>query len=160
MTLPVYDPADHLPESWKMGELVSIDTLEPEYRDFAQSFGATHVRLINVVPVSDEVFHHKISAFLDQSYAGDAACLAAKAAGQVNIRRQSDVLAELGDTRAGDQSMAFFRGLNGSEHFGGGGTGIPSQAFDGWWAAQNAAGQSVEPGGAMGLNFVASWKTA
>lgn len=151
------DPATSLPDGWSMGELVSVDTLEPEYRAFAESVGATHVRLYAADEVSDEVFAARVTAALDEWYAGDASYLAAKAEGRVSIQRMSDVYAALGDTRAGSVDMAFFRGPNGSEHFGSGGTGIPSDAFSTWSAAQKAAGQFVVPGGTNGLNFVAQW---
>lgn len=157
---PVYDPAADLPEGWSVGELVPIDTLAPEYHDFAKSLGATHVRLYGPDPVSDAAFAQKVSAYLDDAYGGDPAYLAAKTAGQVSISRQSDVLAGLGDTKAGEQAMILYRGPNGSEHFGSGSTGIGSSAFESWWAAQNAAGQYLAVGGTMGLNFVASWAAA
>lgn len=157
---PPYDPASSLPEGWSMGELVPVDTLAPEYRAFAEGFGATHVRLYGADPVSDEVFTAKVTAALDEWYAGDASYLAAKAEGRVSIRRMSDVLAELGATRAGYANMAFFRGANGTEYFGSGGTGsteIAPETFSTWWADQTAAGQCVVPGGTMGLDFVAQW---
>jgi hypothetical protein len=142
-----------------MGKLVSVDTLDPTYRDFAASKGATHVRLYGPAPISDEAFSQKVSAFLDESYGNDPAYLAAKAAGQITIRREADVMAELGETRFGSQHMAFFRGANGSEHFGSGGTGIPSAAFDRWAAAQAAEGRNLVVGGTMGHSFVASWSS-
>jgi hypothetical protein len=157
---PVYDPAADLPEGWSMGELVSVDTLAPEYRDYATSLGATHVRLYGPDPVSDEVFNQKVSTYLDDAYGSDPAYLAAKAAGDVSISRQSDIFAKLGDSRAGEQAMAFYRGQNGSEYFGSGQTGIGSANFDSWWNKQNADGQYLAVGGTMGLNFVASWTAA
>lgn len=156
--VPVYDPSSDLPEGWAMGELVSIDTLQPAYRDFAKSNGATHVRLYGPSPISDEAFSQKVSAYLDEAYGNDPAYLAAKAAGQVTIRRETDVMAELGETRFGFQHMAFFRGANGSEYFGAGGTGIPNDTFDRWAASQNAVGLTLAIGGTMGNSFVASWR--
>lgn len=157
---PVYDPAADLPEDWSVGELVSVDTLAPAYRDFAKDLGATHVRLYGPDPVSDADFAQKVSTYLDETYGNDAAYQSAKSAGQVSIQRQSDVLAMLGDTQAGWQEMAFYRGSNGSEYFGSGGTGIPSTSFDNWLATQNASGQYLAVGGIMGLSFVASWASA
>ena len=78
----------------------------------------------------------------------------------VTIRRTSDILIELGDRSAGAQHMAFFRGPNGSEYFGSGSTGIPSDAFQGWWAQENAAGHYLAVAGTKGYQFVASWASA
>ena len=151
-----YDPADSLPEGWSMGELVSIDTLEPEYRDYAKSLGATHVRLYGADEVDDATFTAMATAALDEWYGEDASYQAAKAAGAVTIERTSDVMASLGDSRAGQQFMALYR-AGGSEYFGSGGTGITSEAYSTWWQDQNAAGRFVVPGGTMGQNFTASW---
>lgn len=151
-----YDPAGSLPEGWSMGELVSIDTLEPEYRDFAKSLGATHVRLYGPDEVDDATFTAMATAALDEWYGEDASYQAAKAAGAVTIERTSDVMASLGDSRAGEQSMAFYR-AGGSEYFGSGGTGITSEAYSTWRQDQNAAGRIVVPGGTMGQSFTASW---
>jgi len=163
-TAPSYDPADSLPDGWSMGDLVSIDSLTPELRDFAASFGATHVRLYGADAVDDETFTRKVGAFLDgadpavDSYAHDAAYLAAKSKGTVSIRRLSDVLAEVGDTRGRlSQSIALFRGPNGAEYFGSGSGGTPSADLQAWQAAQEAAGQVVVIGGTMGQEFVANW---
>ena len=155
-----YDPASDLPEDWSMGAMVSIDTLEPTYREYAQGLGATHVRFYGADPVSDAVFMDMASAFLEETYATDPAYQAAKAAGLVTIRRTSDILIELGDRSAGAQHMAFFRGPNGSEYFGSGSTGIPSDAFQGWWAQENAAGHYLAVAGTKGYQFVASWASA
>ena len=155
-----YDPAADLPPGYTMGALVSVDTLEPAYRDFAESVGATHVRVVTKDPYSDEAFLKEVSGYLDSAYGDDPAYQAAKSAGGVSIRRQSEVMSEIGDTGSIDISMAFFRGANGSEHFGGGYTGRVSPSFESWWAGQNAAGQYVVPGGSNGMNFVASWKAA
>jgi hypothetical protein len=115
------------------------------------------VRLYGPAPISDAAFSDKVSTFLDESHGNDPAYLAAKQAGQITIRREADVMAELGETRSGHQSMAFFRGPNGSEHFGSGATGIPSPVFDRWAAAQTAEGRTQAIGGTMGHSFVASW---
>lgn len=155
-----YDPAADVPPGYTMGALVSVDTLEPAYREFAESVGATHVRVVTKDPVTDEAFLKEVSGYLDSAYGGDAAYQAAKSAGQVSIRRQSEVMSEIGDTGSVDISMAFFRGANGSEHFGGGYTGRVSPSFESWWFGQNAAGQYVVPGGSNGMNFVASWAAA
>lgn len=152
-----YDPANDLPDTYEVGDLVDVDTLDPVYRDFARSVGATHVRLYGRAEVDDATFQAEVSAALDEWYAGDPAYLAAKAEGNVTIRRQSDVMAELGETRFGSQDMAFYR-QGGKEHFGSGGTGIPSEKFNQWWMDQNAAGMRVTPGGTNGLNFVATWQ--
>lgn len=157
---PTYDPAKDLPEDWVMGELVSVDTLDPAYRDFARSNGATHVRLYGPAPLSDEAFSQKVSAFLDESYGNDPAYLAARTAGQIDIRREADVMAQVGETRFGSQHMAFYRGQGGSEYFGSGSTGIPSERFDRWAAAQSAGGRTLAIGGTMGLSFVASWPSS
>lgn len=155
-----YDPAAHLPGGWSMSGLVSVDTLEPAYRRFASDMGATHVRLIQPDQISDVSFQARIAAQLDELHAGDAAYEAAKSSGKIEIRRMPDVMAELGDTRAGWQSMAFFRGQGGSEYFGGGGTGITSPALDNWLVSQTAAGKYVDVGGVMGQDYVATWAAA
>jgi hypothetical protein len=58
------------------------------------------------------------------------------------------------------QSMAFYRGPGGSDYFGGGYRGIPSQAFDSWWENQQANGQYVAVGSTIRLDFTASWAAA
>ena len=151
-----YDPAAHLPDGWSMSGLVSVDTLDPAYRDFAAGLGATHVRLYGPDAISDAAFQARIAARLDEFHAGDPAYEATKSAGQIEIRRMSDVMAALGDTRAGTQSMALFRGEGGSEYFGSGGTGITSPAFNAWSDRQSAAGQYLSIGGTMGQDDVAS----
>ncbi len=136
---------------------MSVDTLEPEYRDFAASFGATHVRLVNADPISDEEFTRRITAFIDETYADDPVYQAAKAAGEVTIHRFSDIMAELGETREMWQGMAFYRGPGGSELFGGGGTGIYSPSLERWMAAREASGDVLTVGGVAGTGYVATW---
>ena len=154
---PEFDPNALLPEGYSAGELVSVDTLEPKFREFAESFGATHVRVVTREPLSDADFQAQISKHLDESYADDPAYLAAKAEGGVTIRRLSDVMGELGETGQYDISLQFYRGENGSESFGGGYTGRLSEVFENYWQEQNQAGRYLAIGGAMGSNFVADW---
>ncbi|MDZ4089149.1 MAG: hypothetical protein U1E69_20350 [Tabrizicola sp.] len=156
---PPVDPAMPIvPEGYSVGDLVSVDTLEPEYRDFAASFGATHVRLVKADPISDEEFTSRITPHIDEIYADDPAYQAAKAAGEVTIHRFSDIMAELGETREMWQGMAFYRGPGGSELFGGGGTGIYSPSLERWMAARDASGDVVTVGGVGGAGYIASWK--
>lgn len=162
-----YDPATSLPEGWSMGAMVPVESLAPEDRAFAESFGATHVRYFGADPVDDATFARKVSAFLDNadgmddSFAADPAYLSAKGEGRVSIRRLSEVMAEAGESRTGfSQSMALFRGSNGSEYFGSGSGGTPIPALQAWQAAQEAAGRVVVIGGTQGQEFVASWAAA
>lgn len=155
-----YNPAADLPSNYEVGALVDVDTLDPAYRDFARSLGATHVRLYGRAEVDDAAFQAEISAALDEWFRDDAGYRAARAEGKVTFQRQSDVMAALGETRSGTVEMALYRGVGGSEYIGSGGIGHPSEKFTQWWSAQNAAGVHVSPGSLNGLEFVATWPSA
>lgn len=134
-------------------ELLSLDQIEPEYAREWGALGVTHVVRLTPPELSDEEFQVRMSAALDDMYADDPAYLAARADGAVLIKRMSDIEAEVPGFKHNWSSFEFYRG---NEYIGGGAMGIPSPAFERFWADQNAAGTYVM----LSVSFVARWPMA
>jgi len=139
---------------YQRSELLSLDQIEPEYAREWGALGVTHVVRLTPPELSNEEFQVRMSAVLDDMYADDPAYLAAKADGAVRIHRMSDIEAEVPGFKNNWGSVEFYRG---NEFIGGGGMGIPSAAFERFWADQNAAGTFVMPGMSNDVSFVARW---
>ena len=163
LSLPQKPPSEVLPQAtgggmnaqgYQRSELLTLDQLEPEYAREWGALGVTHVVRLTPPALSDEEFQVQVSATLDEMYAEDPAYLAAKAAGTVLIQRMSDIEAEVPGFKHSWSSFEFYRG---NSHIGGGAMGIPSPAFDRFWADQNAAGTYVVPGVSNDISFVARW---
>lgn len=166
LSLPQKAPTEIMPEltgggtnaqGYLRSGVMTLDQLEPEYAREWGALGVTHVVRLAPPELSDEEFQLKISATLDTMYADDPAYLTAKADGAVLIQRMSDIEAEVPGFRHSYSAFEFYRG---NSHIGGGAMGIPSPAFEKFWAGQNAAGTYVVPGMSMDTSFVARWPMA
>lgn len=141
-------------QGYQRSELLSLDQIEPAYAREWGALGVTHVVRLTPPELSDEEFQVRMSAALDDMYADDPAYQAAKADGAVLIQRMSDIEAEVPGFKHDWSSFEFYRG---DSFIGGGAMGIPSPAFERFWAEQNAAGTYVMPGMSNDVPFVARW---
>ena len=141
-------------QGYQRSEVLTLDQLEPEYAREFGALGATQVVRLSPPALSDAEFQAQISAALDKMYADDPGYQSAKAGGAVLIQRMSEVEAEVPGFRHSWSSFALYRG---NSHIGSAGMGVPSPAFDRFWADQNAAGTYVMPGMSDGTSFVARW---
>jgi len=154
-------PAELLPEGYSLGDLVPVESLPPGYRAFAESLGATHVRPVAGPEQDEATFQDRALTALDAVQGRDPSYQAAKAAGQVTIRRASDLVSDLGDDPSLWQSFALYQGQAGQDYLGIGGTGgmgsVTSSAFATWRAAALATGTRVVTGGYGPGSYVATW---